>query len=506
MHSPLILAIDQGTTHTKAVLVDASDGTIRHKAARPVPVSFPQPGWVEQDPMLLWKSVLAAVEMCLAEAGNPTPQGLAVTNQRESVVVWERDTGRPAGPVIVWQCRRTGPFCNTLRREGQEPMLLERTGLPVDPLFSASKIRWLLDQAPEGRRRAEGGELLAGTIDSWVLWNLTGGKAHRCDASNASRTQLFNLHTGAWDHDLTETFGIPETMLPEIMPSGALFGETVPHDVLPGGIPVAAMMGDSHAALFGQAGFRPGTVKATYGTGSSLMTPLSDPALSEHGLATTVAWRLEDQTTYALEGNISVTGSALQWVADLLGLDDPSQVAALAEETDCTEGLYVVPAFVGLGAPHWNENARGLVTGITRGTTAAHLARAVVESIAFQVRDVFEAMAKTASGATHNAALHVLLADGGASRNDTLMQFQADVLGTPVLRNRAEDLSALGAAYMAGLTLGYRDSLDALAALPRSLDRFEPRRPNKERQRICEGWRHAVARALHEPGESPPNP
>jgi glycerol kinase len=298
--------------------------------------------------------------------------------------------------MVIWQCRRTGAFCETLRERGLATTLRERTGLPIDPLFSASKIRWLLDQVPNGRQRAENGELCAGTVDSWVLWNLTGGKVHRCDVSNASRTQLLNLRTAIWDDELLKVFGIPAAMLPEVMPSNAYFGETIAQGPLPAGVPIASMIGDSHAALFGQAGFTPGTVKATYGTGSSLMSPLPVLTLSEHGIATTVAWGRDDQVVYALEGNISVTGSAVQWYADLLGLDDPTQAAALAAQVDHAEGLYVVPAFVGLGAPHWQEKARGLVTGITRGTTAAHFARAVVESIAFQIRDVFDAMAEEA--------------------------------------------------------------------------------------------------------------
>ncbi len=489
----MILAIDQGTTNTKALLIDAG-GTIRHKASRPVDATFPQPGWVEQDPVSLWQSVQDAADACLASAGDPVLAGVAITNQRESVMVWERATGQPAGPMVTWQCRRTSAFCETLRQRGLDATLRERTGLPIDPLFSASKIRWLLDQSPEGRRRAEHGELCAGTVDSWVLWNLTGGTAHRCDVSNASRTQLLNLRTASWDGTLLDVFGIPAAMLPEVMPSNAHVGETVARGRLPAGVPIAGMIGDSHAALFGQSGFNPGAVKATHGTGSSLMSPLRALTFSERGIATTVAWGMGDDVTYALEGNISVTGAAVQWCADLLGLDDPAQAAALAAEVDHAEGLYLVPAFVGLGAPHWKEHARGLVTGITRGTTAAHFARAVVESIAFQIRDVFEAMAEE-----RGTDPDVLLADGGGSANDALMQFQADLLGRPVLRNNAGEISALGAAHLAGLTLGLWDSTDALAALPRSLDRFEPRWSDATRKAAYDGWQRAIARTLYEP-------
>ena len=489
----MILAIDQGTTNTKVVLVDA-DGNIRHKASCPVDVTFPQPGWVEQDPVLLWQSVQNAVDACLTAAGDPVPAGIAITNQRESVMAWERATGKPVGPMVIWQCRRTSAFCEMLRGQGLESMIREHTGLPLDPLFSASKIRWLLDRTPDGHRRAEKGELCAGTVDSWVLWNLTGGKAHRCDVSNASRTQLLNLRTANWDGALLAVFGIPAAMLPEVMPSNTHFGETVGQGGLPAGVPVASMIGDSHAALFGQSGFKPGAVKATYGTGSSLISPLSALAFSERGIATTVAWGLDENVVYALEGNISATGSAVQWYADLLGLDNPAEAAALATRADHADGLYIVPAFVGLGAPHWQEKARGLITGITRGTTAAHLARAVVESIAFQIRDVFDAMAEEAS-----ASLDILLADGGGSCNDMLMQLQADLLGRPVLRNNASDISALGAAYLAGLTLGFWGSTDELAALPRSLDRFEPQWSEATREAAYDGWRHAIARTLYDP-------
>ncbi len=494
--SPLILAIDQGTTNTKVLLVDRK-GQIVQSASHPVETVFPQPGWVEQDPMLVWQSVQRAMGACLEGAGNPVPVGIAITNQRESVLVWERATGKPVGPIAIWQCRRSSAFCDALLEKNLGSAIHERTGLPVDPLFSASKIRWLLDAIPDGQQRAEQGELCAGTVDSWVLWNLTGGNSHRCDVSNASRTQLLNLSAGQWDDWLLEVFGLPEVMLPEIMPSSGRFGETVATGRLPAGIPVASMIGDSHAALFGQCGFNPGSVKATYGTGSSLMSPLSQLTFSAQGIATTVAWDTGPGITYALEGNISVTGSAVQWYAGLLGLDDPAEAAAMAAQVESSEGVYLVPAFVGLGAPHWHEKARGLVTGITRSTTAAHLARAVLESIVFQIRDVFDVMADDAG-----SGLEVLLADGGGSRNDLLMQMQADVLGCPVLRNNAGEISALGAAYLAGLSLGIWQSTDELASLPRSLDRFEPHWSEQKRQGAYSGWQDAIARTLYNPKEA----
>ena len=494
-----ILAIDQGTTNTKALLVDG-DGRIVQRASCAMELSYPHAGWVEQDATALWQSVRSAVDDCLGRAGGVRPVGVAITNQRESVVIWERATGRPAGPVVVWQCRRTSERCDQLRRDGVESMVRDRTGLPIDPLFSASKLAWLVAAIPDGRLRAADGELCAGTIDSWLLWNLTGGATHRCDVSNASRTQLLNLRTLAWDDTLLELFGVPAAVLPEIHASSEVVGETVACGRLPAGVPIASMIGDSHAALFGQGGFRPGAVKATYGTGSSLMTTTPELASSSHGLCSTVAWGIGQNVTYALEGNISATGAALQWVADLLGLDDPARVVDLAASVTSADGVSLVPAFVGLGAPHWAERARGLMTGITRGTKAPQLARAALESIAFQVRDVFAAM--VCDGRVDGA---VLLADGGASRSDLLMQSQADVIGAPVVRNNATDISALGAAYLAGLALGVWRTLDEIDALPKSLQRFEPTMDDAERRAALAAWQGAVARCLFEPDVSDPN-
>jgi glycerol kinase len=491
-----ILAIDQGTTNTKALLVDG-EGRIVQRASRPVQLAYPHAGWVEQDGDALWQSVQKSVDDCLRAAGGVRPSGIAISNQRESVLVWERATGRPAGPVVIWQCRRTSERCERLRLDGAEPQVRDRTGLPIDPLFSATKLAWLLDEIPDGRRRAADGALCAGTIDSWLLWNLTGGDVHRCDVSNASRTQLLDLRTLAWDDTLLDLFGVPASVLPEIHPSSGVAGESVACGEIPAGLPIASMIGDSHAALFGQGGFRPGAVKATYGTGSSLMTTTPGLISSSHGLCSTVAWGIGRDVVYALEGNISATGATLQWISELLGLDDPAAAAELASSVETSGGVSFVPAFVGLGAPYWAERARGLLTGITRGTTAAHLARAALESIAFQVRDVFAAMA--CDGRLDGA---VLLADGGASRSDRLMQFQADVIGAPVLRNNATDISALGAAYLAGLALGVWRSVDEIEALPKSLERFEPRMGDAERDAALAVWNGAVARCLFEPGAS----
>jgi glycerol kinase len=489
MNKTYILAIDQGTTNTKAILVN-SEGQVTAQASRPVAIHFPKPAWVEQNASILWQSIKDAINDCLAKANNPPLAAIGITNQRESVLAWERKTGQPVGPVITWQCRRSAPFCETLRERGLSKMLQERTGLTIDPLFSASKARWLLENTKDGKRRAENSELCIGTVDSWVLWNLTGGAVHRCDVSNASRTQLFNLHTLQWDDELLKIFDIPKAALPEVLNSSTYFGESVSIGSLPSGVPITSLIGDSHAALFGQAGFEAGTVKATYGTGSSLMTPTPKVMLSQKGLSSTIAWGQNDKVTYALEGNISVTGAAVQWLEQLLEID-ARQLTDLARKVDSTEGLYLVPAFVGLGAPHWDDRARGLMSGITRGSSRAHLSRAVLESIAYQIRDVFDAMKSETS-----ANLNVLLADGGGSRNDWLMQFQADILGCPVLANTSADLSALGAAYLAGLQVGVWKTTKEIADLPRSLEHFEPKLSSAAREALYGDWQEAVARAM----------
>jgi len=499
MASQYILAIDQGTTNTKAILVDAR-GSVVSRVSRPLTVSYPQSAWVEQDPLALWQSVRETVNACLQ--GAPDLAAIAVTNQRESVVLWERASGRPLGPCVVWQCQRGAVFCHELAAQGLEPTLRERTGLTIDPMFSGSKMRWLLEHTDDGPARAAAGELCLGTVDSWVLFNLTGGRIHACDMTNASRTQLFGLEQLGWDDELLDIFGIPRAALPEVRPSNILYGETVARGNLPVGIPIASLIGDSHGALFGHAGFQPGAIKATYGTGSSLMTPTATPVISRRGLSTTVAWAhaAKDKAThatYALEGNIYVTGAAVEWLGQLLGLANPAQeIETLAASVPDADGAYLVPAFVGLGAPHWQSAARGLMTGLTRGSTSAHLARATLESIAYQIRDVFDVMQAEAG-----TPLQFLLADGGASQNDLLMQFQADILGCPVLRSTSADVSALGAAYLAGLAVGYWASEDEIAALPRPQDRFEPQMAAARRDHLYSGWQAAVERAVFCPTE-----
>lgn len=486
-----ILAIDQGTTNTKVLLVDG-EGAVLARASRPVGITFPKPGWVEQDAGVIWRTVTGAIDDCLAQVDSGRPDAIAIANQRESVVVWDRITGAAVGPVIVWQCRRTASICERLRAEGAGPLIARKTGLTIDPLFSATKLQWLLGQVPDGRRRAAAGDLCAGTIDSWVVWNLTGGAVHTCDTTNASRTQLCNLDSCTWDPELLEVFDVPRTVLPDIRPSSGVVGTTVAHGRLAASVPIAAIIGDSHAALFAHRAFWPGAVKATYGTGSSLMTP-TPARVDAAGLSSTVAWSLPEAVQYALEGNITDTGGAVDWAGRLLGAERPEQhVATLAATVADSGGAYLVPAFAGLGAPHWDDRARGILCGLTRGVGPAEVARATIESIAYQVHDVFAVMTRAIDAATP-----MLLADGGASRNDHLMQFQADVLGVPVLRNTSTDLSAMGAAWLAGLATGVWRSREDLDRLPQSVDRFEPGMPASARERLLAGWRDAVARARY---------
>jgi len=495
-----IVAIDQGTTNTKALVIDPS-GTVLARGSQPTSISYPQPGWVEQDALEVWRCTREAINGCLSALDEPDLAAVAVTNQRETALVWERKTGKPVGPCVVWQCRRTASFCNELKAQGLEALLQERTGLQVDPMFSASKIRWILDHTKDGHRRAERGELCAGNIDGWILWNLTGGAVHATDMTNASRTQLLNLHELEWDKEVLDIFGIPSAVLPEIKPSCYVYGETVPIDNLPGGIPIASLIGDSHASLYGQGGFKPGSIKTTYGTGSSLMTPTSAPLMSENGLSTTIAWACK-KVTYALEGNIYATGAAVEWLGHLLGLEDPGPgVEKLARTVEDTGGVYFVPALVGLGAPHWKESARGLIMGLTLGTGAGQLARATLEAIAYQVRDVFGVMQ-----AESGTSLQTMLADGGASRNDLLMQFQADVIGCPVLRSSSTYISPLGAAFLAGLAVGLWADEAEIDTLVPPRDCFEPQMSSEQRETMCAGWREAVARTVFDPSTGPRSP
>ena len=494
-----VLALDQGTSGSTALVVDP-DGRVLARGYAELPQYYPRPGWVEHDPEEIWTTVGQAAAAALLEAkvSGVEVAAIGITNQRETTVVWDRATGKPIHRAIVWQCRRTAPLCDRLRADGVEPLVRERTGLVLDAYFSGTKIRWLLDEVPGARRRAERGELAFGTVDSWLLWKLTAGAVHATDVSNASRTLCLNLRTADWDDEMLALLGVPRALLPVVLPSSGVFGETVDLGWIPGGVPVAGMAGDQQAALFGQACFDPGMAKNTYGTGCFvLLNTGTTPVASRHGLLTTIAWRIQGRTTYALEGSVFIAGAVVQWLRDGLGiLKSASDSQAMAESVPDTGGVYFVPAFVGLGAPYWDMYARGTIVGLTRGTTAAHLVRAALESIAYQSRDVLEAM--TADAGERVRALRV---DGGAVANDFLCQFQADILDARVERPRVIETTALGAAGLAGLGAGVWRSLDAVAERASVERAFTPSMEPRERDRQYAGWRRAVERARSLEGE-----
>jgi len=488
-----ILALDQGTTGSTALVVDP-DGRVLARGYAELPQYFPQPGWVEHDPEEIWSTVERSARAALGEArvsGNEIA-AIGMTNQRETTILWERATGRPIHRAIVWQCRRTAPLCDRLRAEGVEELVRATTGLVLDAYFSGTKIRWLLDEVPEARARAERGDLAFGTVDAWLVWKLTGGRVHATDVTNASRTLCLDLRTVDWDARMLEILGVPRAVLPVVSPSSGVLGETVDLGWLPRGVPISGVAGDQQAALFGQACLTPGAAKNTYGTGCfMLLNTGATPVASSHGLVTTIAWRIGRQTTYALEGSVFIAGAAIQWLRDALGiLRDAAESRALAESVPDTGGVYFVPAFVGLGAPHWDMYARGTIVGLTRGTTGAHLARAALESIAFQSRDVLEAMAADAG-----IVVEALRVDGGAAANDFLCQFQADLLNVPVLRPRVIETTALGAAYLAGLGAGVWRSADEVGGRWALERRFEPRSDESARVTRYDGWRRAVEKS-----------
>ena len=485
---PHVLAIDQGSTNTKALLVSVG-GELEGVSSAGVSSRYPQSGWVELDAEELWRSVCSAVEQTLAQVPEPDIRAIGITNQRESVVAWERSTGRPVGPVISWQCRRTAERCDRLREGRSAGTVRRKTGLPIDPTFSATKMAWLLEHVPDGRRRARDGDLCLGTVDSWLLWRLSGGTAFATDPGNASRTQLFDLESLRWDAELLDLFGVPLAALPEVVPTSGPVAETTGDGGIPAGIPIASLVADSHAALFAHLTSDPRAVKATYGTGSSLMGAVSGAPREAPSLVTTVAWTFAE-AVYALEGNITSSGAAIEWMVKLLGLGNTEDLAALTGNELQGEEVVFVPAFNGLGAPHWESSARGLFAGITQGTGREQLARSAFEAVAFQIADVFDGFV-AAGGGTR------ILADGGASRSDVLMQFQADVLGVPVTRSNSQHLSALGAAFMAGLAVGVWPSMDALRSLPSSTDDFEPRWNARRRSDARQRWRAAVEAAIH---------
>lgn len=484
-----VLALDQGTTSSRALLFDQT-GAVRAVAQQEFDQIFPQPGWVEHRPDQIVFSQIAVALEAIAKAGAQAADvaAIGITNQRETAIVWNRETGQPVFNAIVWQDRRTADLCERLRTEGHGPLIQRKTGLLIDSYFSASKISWILDNVPGARGLAESGKLAFGTVDTWLVWRLTGGRVHATDASNSSRTMLFNIHTGDWDHELLDLFRVPLSMMPTVRASSQVYGDVSEKGLEK--IPIAGIAGDQQAALFGQRCIRPGLTKNTYGTGCFMLQNTGTRAVpSANRLVTTVAWKIGDTTEYALEGSVFVGGAVVQWLRDGLGLIRKSEeVEALVKSVPDNGGVYFVPAFVGLGAPHWDSYARGSIFGLTRGTTAGHLARAAIESIAYQVADLLDAMRKDSGDPVHE-----LRVDGGAAANDDLMQFQADILGVPVLRPAVTETTALGAAYLAGLAVGFWHSdIDANAEKER---RFEPKMPASLARSLRERWNEAVSRS-----------
>lgn len=490
MPRPYLLALDQGTTSSRAIVFDLTGRPVAF-AQREFPQHYPQPGWVEHDPEDLWTSQRDCAAEALARAGASGADlaAVGITNQRETTLLWNRETGRPIHPAIVWQDRRTADACERLRAAGAEPLVAEKTGLRLDPYFSATKLAWLLDHVPGARAAAERGELAFGTVDSWLLWKLTGGRVYATDPSNASRTLLFNLHTGGWDEELLRLFRIPASVLPEIRDTAGDFG-TVAEGQPGAGAPIAALVGDQHAALFGQVCLAPGTAKATYGTGCFLLLNTgAAPVLSTNNLISTVAWRIGGSTTFALEGSVFAAGAVVQWLRDELKLvTSAAELDELAASVPDAGGAWLVPAFAGLGAPHWDPYARGALVGLTRGTNRAHLCRAALESIALQTVDLIVAMQKDA-----RLDLTELRVDGGAARSAPLLQIQADLLGLPVVRPQVSETTALGAAALAGLGVGVLDA-EGFARGWKPDVRVNPRMGVAERSAYHADWARAVAR------------
>ncbi|HBB17797.1 MAG: glycerol kinase [Syntrophus sp. RIFOXYC2_FULL_54_9] len=487
-----VIALDQGTTSSRAIIFDAA-GRIVASAQKEFRQIYPRPGWVEHDPREIWESQVCVALLALKQAGlnGGDIAALGITNQRETAIVWERATGRPIHNAIVWQDRRTADVCDRLKAEGMGPLIREKTGLVPDAYFSGTKVAWILDHCPGARRMAEEGSLAFGTVDTWLIWNLTGGERHVTDLSNASRTMLCNIHTGDWDDELLRILDIPRKMLPEIRASSEVYGET--HTpAFPAGIPIGGAAGDQQAALFGQRCTAPGMVKNTYGTGCfMLMNTGNTPVVSANNLLATVAWKIGARTDYALEGSVFIGGAVVQWLRDGLGIIGSSaDVEALACQAADTDGVYMVPAFTGLGAPHWDPYARGTIVGITRGTKAAHIARASLESIAYQSADLLECM--RADSGIGIGELHV---DGGAAVNDTLMQFQADITGVPVVRPPVLETTALGAAALAGLAVGFWKNISEIGDPTPVEGRFLPDMSRERVERLMRGWKRALERS-----------
>lgn len=484
-----MMALDAGTTSNRCILFD-QQGRMRSVAQREFPQYYPSPGWVEHNANEIWETQLAVAREAMAQAGIGPGEiaAIGITNQRETTIVWDRRTGEPIAPAIVWQCRRTAAYCDALKVAGLTDTVRAKTGLLLDAYFSGTKLRWILENMPGARARAERGDLLFGTVDTWLIWKLTGGRVHVTDYSNASRTMLFNIHSLQWDDDLLRELNIPLCMLPEVRPSSELYG-TTDAALFGAPIPIAGAAGDQQSALFGQTCFSSGEAKNTYGTGCFLLMNTGEtPILSQHGLVTTIAWGIDGRVQYALEGSVFIAGAAIQWLRDEMQL-----IRTAAESEDCarrvpdTAGCFVVPAFVGLGAPHWDQYARGCIVGLTRGVNRDHIVRATLESLAYQTGDVLHAMQEDSG-----IRLAALRADGGASANDFLMQFQADVIGAPVLRPACTETTALGAAYLAGLAVGFWSDTDALRRHIETPRVFEPMMGDAERSERIMGWEKAV--------------
>ncbi len=495
MEQKYILALDQGTSSSRAIVFD-HEGRICATAQKEFPQHFPKPGWVEHDPKDIWSSEASVIAEAITSMGinGLNIDGIGITNQRETTIVWDAETGEPVYNAIVWQDRRTSEYCDSLKEQNLTGFIREKTGLIIDAYFSATKIRWILENVPGARARAEAGKLRFGTVDTWLLWNLTRGECHMTDVSNASRTMLFNIHTLKWDEDLMKLFGIPMSMLPEVHSSSEIYGYTKT-TIFAHKVPVAGIAGDQQAALFGQMCTTPGSVKNTYGTGCFLlMNSGTKPITSSHNLLTTIAWKIGDTVNYALEGSIFVGGSVVQWLRDGLGIiKSSSEIESLAMTVPDNGGVYFVPALTGLGAPYWDQYAKGTICGLTRGTTAAHIARAALEGIAFETMDIVNAM-------EHDAGIKLaeLKVDGGASRNNLMMQFQADILGTKVIRPKVTETTAMGACYLAGLATGYWDSLDDIKRQWNADKVFEPLAPAEKVLKLKEGWANAIGRTLTE--------
>ncbi|MEC1521567.1 glycerol kinase GlpK [Neobacillus niacini] len=485
-----ILSIDQGTTSSRAIIFN-KNGEVVHSAQKEFKQYFPKSGWVEHNPNEIWGSILSVVAEVLSESEIKPEQiaGIGITNQRETAVVWDKETGHPVYNAIVWQSRQTSEICEELKEKGYHDLFRNKTGLLIDPYFSGTKVKWILDHVEGARDKANQGKLLFGTIDTWLVWKLSGGRAHVTDYSNASRTLMFNIYELEWDDELLDILGVPKSMLPEVRPSSEIYGKTVDYHFFGNEIPIAGVAGDQQAALFGQACFEEGMAKNTYGTGCFMLKNTGENAVrSEHGLLTTIAWGLNGKVEYALEGSIFVAGSAIQWLRDGLRMfKDAKDSEAYAAKVDSNDGVYVVPAFVGLGTPYWDSDVRGAVFGLTRGTTKEHFVRATLESLAYQTKDVLSAME-----ADSGIELKTLRVDGGAVKNNFLMEFQSDILDVPVERPVVNETTALGAAYLAGLAVGFWESQEEIAkqwAVERTI---LPKMSDENRIRLYDGWKKAV--------------